>query len=181
MSNTEPIGNTTLVEHGILNEQSDLRAHVSVTAGTVYVFPTRAAAAWIEGLDSTRRKSLTASAYTKGIETARGYIVPITDIPRLIPVGARRLIEREQFRPNMSTSEKGDRAVRVVQSLLRIGWFPLPTDSTFVHDIEVQQKGMDLIVRGQHRIEVKCDYRGGTPGTGNLYLQFAECNPWKQF
>lgn len=181
MLSQAPSGNTQLVEHGIHTEKSDLRAHVSVTANTVYVFPTVAVVNWLGNMSAAERSKFVKSAYTENIETARGYVIPVSKIPRMIPVGAKTLIQRIGFRPNMSTSEKGDRAVAVVQSLLKIGYFPLPTDSLLVKDIEVQHSGTDLIVRGQHRIEVKCDYRGGLPGTGNLYLQFAECNPWRQF
>ena len=37
-----------------------------------------------------------------------------------------------------------------------------------------------IVVNGKWRIQVKCDYDAGPGGTGNLFLQTAECNPLKQ-
>ena len=175
------LGNTTLVEHGIHTEQSDMRAHVCVNAGVVCVFPTRLA---VDHIMASNYRALPAySTLPNGqrIVTAKGYAVPAKNLPRMTPVKATRLIEAAAFSERDSTSEKGDKAVWVVQQLLLIGWFPLPLDPQFVTDVDMQRRGMDIIVRANHRIEVKCDYKGGgTPGpntTGNLYLQIAECNP----
>ncbi len=48
----------------------------------------------------------------------------------------------------------------------------------------MQIRGVDIVVRGQWRIQVKCDYDAGRgkdgSGTGNLFLQVAERNPLKR-
>lgn len=180
--NTEPIGNTTLFEHGIHTEKSDLRAHVCVSAGKVYVFPTVAVSQFVQSLNPVERRQMQRSTWTRGIETAKGYILPVSKIPQLIEVNAKWAISKVEFHPNMSTTEKGNRAVAVVQKLLRVGWFPLPINPEIVRDVSMQHSGFDVIVTANHRIEVKCDYNGGSPnGTGNLYLQTHECNPWRQW
>ena len=66
------------------------------------------------------------------IITARGYVVPVQDIPRITPVNAKHFIGKVDFCPNLSTTEKGNKAVSVVMQLLKFGWFPLPWDSGLV-------------------------------------------------
>ena len=66
-------GNTKLVEYGIHNEGSDIRAHVCVLARRVYVFPTANALACIDAGDYPRRPVYT---QINGVSTvtAEGYL-----------------------------------------------------------------------------------------------------------
>lgn len=93
------------------------------------------------------------------------------------------IMEKAEFHPDDSTSEKGDQAVRVVQWLLKAGRFPLWTHGDIIGDKDMQVQGYDIIVRMKARIQVKCDWRAGDkPGcTGNLFLQVRECNPFRQY
>ena len=167
-----------LVDYGIHNEASNIRAHVGVLAALLFVFPTRPAA-------NTMRRYPVKRAYQPGVTyaTAAGHTVPIVEIPHLrtLRIAPERLVG---FHDALSTTEKGNRAVQIVEAFLKGGRFPLWFEGEFVQDAEIQQRGTDLIVRGQWRIEVKCDYRAGpktVPGcSGNLYLQTAECNPFKR-
>lgn len=186
------LGNTTLVEHGIQTEKSDLRAHVCVNARRVYVFPSSMAADLIE---TNGQKYKRAPAFTtingSSLRTAEGYIIPWRDIPYIREVNATSVIEHiiktSGFGENESTSEKGNKAVAVVARLLQIGHFPLPMDPLIVRDVDMQREGDDIIVQSRHRIEVKCDFRGGgtwqrgSNVTGNLFLQVAECNPLRMY
>ena len=175
---TAPTGNRILVEYGIQNEGSDLRAHVSWTAGMVYVFPT---AEGRRAIESGKYKPRTAKQ--SDIVTAIGYAVPLTAIHRLTPIRIPpQLMQKYPIRMTDSTTRKGDAAVFIVQQLLRWGWFSLPVDSTIVADVKMQREGLDLIVNGIFRIQVKCDFRAGSGlnGTGNLYLQTHECNPYQR-
>jgi len=174
------IGNTKLVDHGITTERSDLRAHVCVNAGMVYVFKTSKAVEVIENGNYKR-----VDVYTQGIITAQGHAVPVMDIDP-IEIYASRLIGKAKFEVDAKTSDKGDRAVWVIEKLLEKGKIPIPFDSKFVTDSQIQKQGFDLVVHANFRIEVKCDYRGGLPRvhnmtTGNLFLQIAECNPFRQY
>lgn len=171
------LGNTKLVDYGIQNEDSDIRAHVGVLAGKVYVYTTRHA---LDVLGNKKYPVRNVSRNPQGIITAQGYAVPVVDI-KPATINAEALIQREQFSADDNESIKGEKAVNVVQSLLRGGRFPLPVNPVIVQDVEMQHKGLDIIVRGTWRIQVKCDYRcghGHIDCTGNLFLQVRECNPF---
>lgn len=167
--------NARLFDYGIQDEESDLRAHVSVVAGIVYVFPTKPVLALCCSGKYTPKP-----AWQPGVATptASGYVIPWRDIPYIVPVNARPAIERENFIETESTTVKGRKAVNVVAYLLRCGWFPLmgvvPKEP---ETLEMQHKGVDLLVSGDWKIQVKCDWHAGEGGTGNLYIQIAERNP----
>lgn len=179
-------GNTRLVEYGIHTESSDWRAHVCVNAGKVYVFPTRLAAELVKSMvesGSDKIKSVKTTVQGSDVVTAVGVVFRADEIPRVTPVGAKWLIDKMAFSPSDSTSVKGEKAVNVVRHLLNVGWFPLPWSPKLIDDVDMQVSGLDIVVTGSHKIQVKCDYRGGISDdpladvTGNLFLQFAECNP----
>lgn len=168
-----------LVDYGIHNEGSDIRAHVCVLAGKVYVYPTIYG---IQAIDSG--EFVGKPGRQRGFDgpTAWGYLVPPGKIARCVPVSAEKIIASMGFSEFEDTSEKGDKAVAVVASLLRLGWFPLPVDPKIVLDADMQISGTDINVRASFRIQVKCDYKGGVGVgcSGNLYLQTAEINPFKR-
>lgn len=184
------LGNTQLFEHGIHTEKSDLRAHVCVNAERVYVFPSSHA---VDLIESGKYRKVPAFTDVNGrsIRTAEGYLVPWRHIPYIREVNItsimRWFVDKYGFSEQDTTSEKGNKAVFIVSHLLRIGHFPLPMHPMIVKDVEMQREGDDIIVQSRHRIEVKCDFRGGgtwTRGgdvTGNLFLQVAECNPLRQW
>ena len=174
----------TLFNHGILNEQSDIRAHVCVLALTVYAFPTIEGVRAIErGIENNWLKPK--KAWQPGVEyaTADGYPVPWHEIRfiKRIPVDLEDL---KEFSLLLPTEEKGKLAVNVVQNCLKNGRFPLFANGEVVNDVDMQIKGMDIYVRGNWKIQVKCDFKGGGDGkdgtTGNLYLQTHELNPLKK-
>lgn len=167
-----------LFDYGIHNEASNIRAHVAPLACRVFVFPT------ICGVRAMKGRRM-ANAYQPGVEgpTAKGALVPPGEIEniRCIRIDPSRF---DGFEEGLSTSEKGDRAVAIVQCMLKAGRFPLWLEGCFVTDVEMQTTGTDVIVQGKWKIEVKCDYRAsmerGEPHplcTGNLFLQVAERNP----
>jgi hypothetical protein len=174
-------GNTQLVEYGIQNEKSDLRAHVCVVAGRVYTYATEdGQAAIATGAFRTR------DVKTHNIVTARGYLVPPgrikgcrwVDIPQVWRTHPALKIEHSD-----STGVKGERAAQIVRGLLIQNKFPLFAGTAdMVSDEVLQVQGIDISVTV--RIQVKCDFRGGhrdAGGTGNLFLQTHECNPFKQY
>lgn len=172
----------TLVEYGIQTEESDIRAHVCVLAGKTYVYQTRHGVAVCRSGKFPKKPG-----YQPGVEyaTAVGYLVPWEQIPGIVPISSQWLIDKVSFSDKDSTTVKGNKASWVVEQLVRIGWFPLPVVAEVATDVSIQHKGIDLIVSGKWRIQVKCDYRGGgvklpNATTGNLYLQTAECNPLRR-
>jgi hypothetical protein len=170
---------TSLVEYGIQNERSDLRAHVCVLALKVYVFPTWAGR---KAAESGRFRAV--NGWQPGVDrpTSLGFLVPPSEIECCLPVAAGRSIAAAQFLPSDNTSAKGEKAVDVVEVLLRKGWFPLPANPNAALSSTLQREGVDVIVSGKWRIQVKCDYKGGVGDdgcTGFLFLQTHEINPYK--
>ena len=161
-----------LFEYGIHTEKSDIRCHVAPFTRLIFVFRTAAAL----GLDLT--KYPIRSAYQKGVSyrTSEGWLVPPQDIPDLRIIHWHSTPWWEDF--SEDDEHKGDKAVKVAADLLKAGRFPLwlhhAEDS---QRVEVQKGGTDIMLWGKWRIQVKCDYRAGPGGTGNLYLQKAELNP----
>ena len=169
-----------LFDYGIHNEASNIRAHVGVLAKTLFVFPTICG---VRVMTQFAKKGAR-QPEVNGI-TAEGYCVPPNAIPNL-----RRLSIKESrlagFGESLSTSEKGNRAVFIVAAFIKAGRFPLWLEGEFVTEPEIQITGTDIRVRGNWKIEVKCDFRAsdsyGSPHprcTGKLYLQIAERNPMK--
>lgn len=177
-------GNSVLVEYGVQNEASDIRAHVGVLAGKVYVYSTKRGLsvmnAGVERGAYTLRPAYTTTPDGHRLTTAMGCPVPVADL-QPYEIDAAALIERVGFSECDSTSTKGAKAIQVVAALLRSGSFPLPVNGEIVEDVDMQRQGLDIVVSGRWRIQVKCDYRGGRGHpdcTGRLYLQTHECNPF---
>lgn len=168
------MSNTKLINYGIQNEKSDFRAHVSSTASAVYLFTTE------EG-----NKAISTGIYllrsvtTGSIITAQGYAVPTSNIKDIhcikIPVD---IINTEKIQNTDSQKVKGDKAVNIVKKMLVIGVIQLPISVENITDKVMQIEGTDIIVkRPDVKIQVKCDFKAGYPGTNNLFLQISECNP----
>jgi|TARA_R110000824_G_C14859724_1_gene641039 hypothetical protein len=163
----------SLREHGIQTEDSDIRCHVAPGTRNVFVFRT-AAALHVMG-DGPER---TASQPGVSGVTGRGRVVPWDAIPGMRRIRWYSVEWWTWFARDQSTSEKGAHAVQVVQHLLGAGRFPLWCgDVDESKDATIQIAGTDIVVAGRWRIQVKCDYDAGPGGTGNLFLQTAECNP----
>ena len=173
-------GNTELIEYGIQNEASDIRAHVCVTTERMYVYSTTSG---VETIEKGDYRMMPAFQWVNGqsMKTAEGYLVPPEDIEgcitKTIP---QSLIEHYSFDRSDSTSIKGNKAVGVVMSFIQAGHFPFIAEGQVIDDRNLQVSGTDIHVGIDKKIQVKCDYNGGPRelgGTGNLYLQVAECNP----
>ena len=176
------IGNTKLVDYGIHNEGSDIRAHVCVVAKTVYVYPT------IEGVSVVQSGTYQKRTVKTGaFVTAEGYLVPPSKIRRCLPVNVKSLFDKYAIDFTDTQSVKGKRAVDIVLHMLKIGYFPFFVATDEVKDEMLQIQGTDIYVNAKMKIQVKCDFEGGEPKkpgergdrvTGNLFLQIAECNPY---
>jgi hypothetical protein len=94
------------------------------------------------------------------------------------------LIVHANIQETQSTTEKGTRAMHLVAAMIRDALFPFPLDPTIITDTNMQFEGLDIVVATRVRIQVKLDFRGGERelgGTGNLFLQTAECNPTRSY
>jgi hypothetical protein len=174
---------SNLYEYGIMQENSDVRAHVAPATKRVYVFPTRAARTAIKQGDYR-----IASASQNGVNgaTAQGWLVPPDDIEGCIAIRVRPPIwSYLDFRRNEPTPVRGEKATKLVCGMLRRGLFPLPALQRT--DLSLEVNGTDIIAEveeHQRLIQVKCDFNAGHRafgGTGNLYLQKSERNPKRLF
>lgn len=168
--------NTKLINYGIQNEKSDIRAHVSSTASAVYLFPTE------EGSKALKVGFYPLRTVTTGsIITAQGYAIPTSHIKNIYYIKIpTNIIDKEKIYITDSTKIKGDKAVNIVKMMLLARLIPLPMTVDEITDKNIQIDGTDIIVkRGDIKIQVKCDYKAGSPGTNNIFLQISECNPNK--
>ena len=175
--------NTKLVEWGILKEDSDYRIHVCISSARVYVFRTSRGKQVVDDAKLGKRKYNLLSIRTGEIITAQGYTVPCDDLlPQHYPI-PDDLFENYAISKFEPTSVKGAKATRIVSEMIGRGIILLPVKVREVDDMKAQISGIDLSVNSNVKIQVKCDFLGGHKqyrGTGNLFLQTAECNPWGQ-
>lgn len=178
------LGNTVLVEHGIQTEQSNIRAHVCPKAKRIYVYPT-----W-RGVDVIKSGGYRyVDAHQPGVivTTAKGYLVPPFDIRDCVSISVNNGVwEWLAFSDDDSLRDRGRKATQLVLQMIKRGLFPIPAIGTEITDKDIQISGTDILIRSgaitqqDIIIQVKCDYPGGERelgGTGNLFLQIAECNP----
>ena len=172
--------NTTLIAYGIQSEGSHYRAHVAYVAQRVYVFPTKSGK---QAIDRGIYEKV--PVRTQGIVTAEGYKVPTSHIDGLsevfIPLSVHQQFKIEAWMP---TGDKGRRATYIVAAMMKDSLIPLPVVVDFTDDRALQIRGTDIIVGTTLHVQVKLDFYAGdrrNGGTGNLFLQVAECNPFRQY
>ena len=80
------------------------------------------------------------------------------------------------------TPIKGKRAEIFIRALIAKHKFPEMGYPKISSDINEQHAGIDIAIEPKH-IQVKCDYEGGEGNgcTGNLYVEYAEKNLYKQY
>ena len=86
------------------------------------------------------------------------------------------------FNGNDTTSRKGELATRLTKKLIEMGELRLKLNPVEINDLDMQISGTDILIRADIKIQVKCDFNGGSKefgGTGNLFLQIADCNPFR--
>lgn len=167
--------NLELFEYGIMTENSDIRAHVSRINKTIYVFQTK------HGVDAIEKHKPPLATATQpganGKTTGVGWLVKyywVQDIRRIKRDAWSRW---EEYKNDWSTTKKGRWAVDCVLGIMRKGYFPLWIDAQEDDRKNIQVKGTDILIFARKKIQVKNDYKLGE--SGNLFLQKAECNPFK--
>lgn len=165
-----------LIQYGIHTENSDIRAHVSPVNWAVYIFQTFAGVDAIQAHNPPLR-----TATQPGVTgaTAEGWLVKLEWIDDLRRRQYYSWPHWAEFQPSLSTSRKGELAVKCVVDLMKIGRFPLWIDAGETDAENIQIAGTDIVLFCRKKIQVKCDYRSGHKpnGTGNFFLQKAERNP----
>jgi len=164
--------------YGIQNEKSDYRVHVCFKEGAVYIF--ERIHAWTKCQTGSYRQ---VSGYQSGyfFPTSQGYLVPPDDILGClrieIPHDIMAAVHPDKHE---STSQKGRKAEQVFEWMRKRGLIPM-LSIIEVDDTHEQLTGVDVKVRDDIRLQIKCDFDGGRKpnGSGNLFLQTAELNPGK--
>jgi len=169
---TEPV----LHDYGIHNENSDVRAHVSVVNRKIYVFRT------CDGIAAVKRLNPPVKdAFQLGVngKTATGWTVPWDAIEGIRRVRMEHWNNWKLFSRELTTDVKGRLAVECVVAAMNDGCFPFWVIAAESSDSRIQIKGTDIVVQHGCKIQVKCDYVAGEKpaGSGNLFLQKSERNP----
>lgn len=162
------LGNTELIEYGILNENSDVRVHITELAA--YIFWTKQAQEIIKCNEYPIKPSYQ-WIDLKRVHTADGWCVPICDIPH------KKVILPENYKVSFHANErqKGELAEQIVNQLIQDNLFPSSYLFKIEPDINAQLKGTDMYLK--NKIQIKCDLP--IEKWGNFYLQIRECNPQK--
>jgi hypothetical protein len=163
-----------LKEHGIFQENSDIRAHVSDRV--VYVCQTKEIITALKNNEFTKK-----FAYQQNYDkpTACGYLVTQSKIIDLRVLNFKSWNGWTFYKSEWNTSEKGKWAVKCITELIKIGRFPFWLNAEQNKDVELDIKGTDILIAMNQKIQVKCDYPALK--TGNLYIQTHEINPYKMY
>jgi len=181
-------GNTHLVNYGIQTETSDYHVHIAYLSQHAYIFPTKVGIALVmqKGHNQSKDVFMNASDGRK-LKTAKGFPVGVGEFSEmqevLIPSDVH---QKNQIHFKMSTTMKGQIAVKITLEMLKRHLINLPLDVNEINDKTLQIQGSDIIVKMNTRLQVKCDFQGGSKKynkfcTGNLFLQTHECNPFRKF
>jgi len=167
-----------LHKYGITEEQSDIRAHVCFPGKQVIVFRTQDMVSLLRKKGSMYPQR---PAYQPNVSgaTAMGYCVPITDISPCFNLQSEHYDWDRHNYESMNLAQKGDAAVDVVLAAIKANKFPLWVCGIVTCDKELDISGTDITIRASRRIQVKCDEKAWSGGTGNLYIQTHERNPLK--
>ncbi len=183
-----------MIPHGPEQERSDIRVHVCIEARQIYIFSREAAIEIVQEKMGSGAKGF--PVYTGDIKTAFGYPVPWEEIRDIIEIPFPDSIPEYELAITASTSEKGRYAEdiwvqmseedgqEIYKKLIEKGIVSANISPRKVDDIKLQKSGIDTEIRiPEFTAQVKCDYRGGSKehgGTGNLFIQIFECNPYEQ-
>jgi len=177
-----------MIAYGIQNEESDLRVHVCPLIKRVYIFPTE------EGRKAIKNNDFElVQGYQQNYNeaTSEGYLGSPDKIKKCAEVKIRNIAWKHvKFNENEDTSQKGEKATRLVKNMLINGLLPLPLESKIIKNKDLQLKGTDILIKknalkhDKLLLQIKCDYKGGRKelgGTGHLFLQTAEKNPFNKY
>jgi hypothetical protein len=137
----------------------------------------------IRAIHANKERLFERVAYQPGVSipTAKGWCVPIQWIDDVRALPCKSWPQWEGFCKELSTSDKGARAVDIVLALIERGRFPFWVKTSESKDRDIQISGTDIVVDMKTNIQVKCDFDCGPKDiqgcTGNVYLQTAEINP----
>jgi len=171
----------SLYKYGIEEENSHIRAHVSLPGRCITVFRTPDMWALIK---TNHYHSVYASQPGVSRETAKGWLVPLEDIDTQwgCVLRTNKYCWDKWDHEKMSLGERGVMAVHCVRTFIIKNHFPLWIHGKVNEDIELDITGTDIIIDIKKHIQVKYDakaYPREEGGSGNLFIQEYESNPLK--
>jgi hypothetical protein len=178
---SKQIGNTMLVYHGIEQDNSEWRVHVSYA--NVYIFLTQVMKERCE-----QKSYRVASAYQpvagKKIETAKGFLVPIKDVSDLRVVAIPDHLKSLYKWPpasDVGLGDQGKRAESLVQAMMQCQLIIFPRNTVVETSAASQFGGVDLVHKADEVVyQVKSDL-GIEKYWKNIYIQTYECNPNREY
>jgi len=140
------MGQSGLVDYGIQNEHSHIRAHVCPVVRRVYVYKTQDGIAAIN--TGNHRQT---HGYQDGVTspTASGYLVPPFEISGCVSIAfAPRVWKHKSLRFSQSDNlkEKGAKAECLIRQMLVRGLFPIAIVATKITSKDLQMRGGDIII-----------------------------------
>jgi len=168
-----------LCKYGIEEEQSDIRAHVSLPGRCITVFRT---ADMVKLIKENKFREVGATQPGVEYDTAKGRLVPLKAIKPKGVLTSEVFPWGEYHHEEMDTGAKGDMAVECVIRAIRANKFPLWLNPEIEGNKDLDIQGTDVIVSAKRRIQVKYDhlaYPKAKGGSGNLFIQTHESNPRK--
>lgn len=155
-----------LVDYGIQSEDVDVRVHVCFGSKKMYAYKPNRAMAVMNGFKEKE-------AMQGELVTAIGRLVPPHRIPGIkdLSNACADLLFRYDPGQEATLEEKKRAAEDVARE-----YFSRSFRVEMVTDKKRQLAGIDIEL--SLHVQVKCDYNGGVGGTGNLFIQTAECNPY---
>jgi len=176
------VGNKQLVEYGIQTENSNYRTHVGYKTQHIFVFPTKNGLKEVIKFNNIGKRTVSIDGKTI---TAKGYPVPISSIEDMQNIFIPHdIYSKYTIYPDMITTTKGQLAVQIVFEMLKRTLISLPINVDIKNSKAIQIKGTDIVISSKLKIQVKCDFNAGDKkygGTGNVFLQTDECNPYKLY
>ena len=170
-------GNIKLIKYGIEDEKADYRIHICYLEGYGYFFAIKSV---IWQIHHFLYDCVPVFSFLKDGSkyiSARGYKVPPLDIDNCQRIKIPDDIsEKNQIWLSDSTTVKGMRAEKIARSMYERGLILIKPDVNEAN-VNEQINGKDFISKSC-ALQVKCDYKGGVNGTGFLYIQMEECNPY---
>ncbi|MBA7512964.1 hypothetical protein ES705_04973 [subsurface metagenome] len=170
-------GNIKLVPFGIENEESEYRIHICYLEGYGYLFARENAIWQIHHFPYDNMPVFSSLRDGSKYISARGYKVPPMNIENCQRIKIPKDIsDKNPIWLRDSTTVKGMRAEKIARDMYERGLIIIRPDINEAN-VNEQIKGKNFISKS-YALQVKCDYRGGVDGTGFLYIQVEECNPY---
>lgn len=166
------MGERSLVNYGIQCDESTYRAHVGFAGNVVYFFETEIGQEALEKGNYEYKKGRVAGAPQ---DTFAGYPVPWKDVRGCLEIEIPEdILGKYKPKRTDTTYVKGNAATSVVKAMLLRGLIPVSLIGIEVEEKDLQIRGEDIIVSVDFSIQVKCDWKAGRGGWGNLFFQTEE-------